>query len=175
MNFWSFARVTLLAAAYVLGLQTVGAQTNEPGAAVKEVPVAPSSFSLGEPIPSWVDRAIVPQLPSTQPVVFRVADTQFLVGPTPAVYVHRALTINNAASLSGAGQIPISFAPDYQRLQLHAVSILRGSEKQDRTTSVTIRFLQREAGLELADGQLAVSAVLDGPLVAGGELELLHE
>jgi lipoprotein NlpI/transglutaminase-like putative cysteine protease len=148
MNFWLFARVTVLAAAYVLGLQTVHAQTNEPAAAVKEVPVAANSFSLGEPIPSWVDRATVPQLPSTQPVVVRVADTQFFVGATPTVYVHRALTINNAASLNGAGQIPISFAPDYQRLQLHAVSIIRGSEKQDRTTSATIRFLQREAGLE---------------------------
>lgn len=148
MNLWSVTRVAVIAF-HILGISGIAhAQTDAPGIALKEVPVESKSFSLGEPIPAWVDPVTMPEAVSTEPIVIRVSDTQFLVGTTPLVYVHRALTINNAASLGAAGQLPIPFAPEYQRLQLHAVSIIRGGEKQDRTKSATIRFLQRETGLE---------------------------
>ena len=47
----------------------------------------------------------------------------------------------------------------------------RGEER----ATVGVADGQGEAGLEEADGKLAVDAILRGPLVTGGELELLHE
>jgi Domain of Unknown Function with PDB structure (DUF3857) len=73
---------------------------------------------------------------------------QWRVGDTTALYVHRAVMINDVASLNTAGQLSVQFVPQYQRLQLHAIRVLPAGKSEDRTSSSTIRFLQRETGLE---------------------------
>jgi hypothetical protein len=148
------------------------AQANSANIPLKEVQVGANSFSLADPVPSWVDPVAVPDGNMAERLVVRLADTQYLVNETQVVYVHRALMINDAASLSAAGQLSFSFVPEYQRLRLHAVRVLRDQAVFDRTSSSTIRFLQRETGLErgLYSGEVTAS-VLVSDLRVGDTLE----
>jgi Domain of Unknown Function with PDB structure (DUF3857) len=140
---------------------------------LKEIQVAVDSFSLGEPIPSWVEPIALPPVGEIKPVVVRLADSQWRVGDGSVVYFHRAVMVNDAGSLASAGQLSIQFVPEYQRLQLHSIHVLRGDENQDRTRSSTIRFLQRESGLEqgVYSGIVTVSILL-GDLRVGTLLNI---
>jgi lipoprotein NlpI len=145
----AFKRSALMAALAVCllagGSHAEGPAGNSP---FKEVPVAADAFSLGDPVPAWVERVPIPEPGQVLPVVVRLADTQYFVDGTPVAYVRRAVTINDVGSLTSAGQIAIPFVPEYHKLKLHAVRVLRGGESLDRTASSTIRFLQRETALE---------------------------
>jgi lipoprotein NlpI/transglutaminase-like putative cysteine protease len=142
---------------------------------LKEVQIATGAFSLGDQTPAWVAPVAIPETKQTQSIVLRLADTQYLIGGTPVVYVHRALMINDTASLSGAGQISIPFVPQYHKLKLHAVRVIRNGESLDRTTSSTVRFLQRETGLEhgVYSGEVTAS-VLVNDLRVGDTLEFAY-
>jgi lipoprotein NlpI/transglutaminase-like putative cysteine protease len=130
---------------------------------LKEVQLGSGAFTLADPVPSWVDPSPIPEATKPQPIVVRLADTQYLVGQTPATYVRRATLINDAASLTAAGRFSISFAPEYERVQLHAIRIYRGQDQLDRTTTSNIRFLQREQGLEqgVYSGRVTASILVD--------------
>jgi lipoprotein NlpI/transglutaminase-like putative cysteine protease len=130
---------------------------------LKEVQLGPESFTLGAPVPSWVDPTTIPEISKSQPIVIRLADTQYLVDQAPVVYVRRATFISDAASLSAAGRFAISFAPEYERVQLHAIHLYRGGDRLDRTTTSNIRFLRREQGLEqgVYSGRVTASILLD--------------
>src|SRR5204863_5388848 len=111
---------------------------------VKEVQIAADAFVLGEPVPPWVESSTIPDAASADPLVLRLLDTQYLVGSTSVVYVRRALQINDAASLTRAGQVGIQFVPQYNQLKLHTLRVLRGAETLDRMATYAVRFLQRE-------------------------------
>jgi lipoprotein NlpI/transglutaminase-like putative cysteine protease len=142
------------------GANSQSAAANAP---LKEVHVGATAFSLANPTPSWVAPTAIPESDKKAPLVVRLADTQYLVAETPIVYVHRALKVDDAASLTAAGQLAISFVPQYQRLNLHAIHVLRGQEVLDRTTSSTLRFLEREMGLEsgLYSGEVTASLLVN--------------
>ena len=142
---------------------------------LKEVQVADGSFSVGDPIPPWVETVAIPEPGEIKPIIVRLADTQWLVGDTPVVHLHRAVMVNDAASLTSAGQLSIPFNPQYQRLQLHAIHVLRADKSEDRTTSSTIRFLQRETGLErgVYSGIVTVS-ILVNDLRVGDTIEVAY-
>jgi transglutaminase-like putative cysteine protease len=141
----------------------------------KEVQIAAGAFSLADPIPAWVEPIAIPEASQIQSVVLRLADTQYLVDGVPIAYVRRALMINDVASLSSAGQIAIPFVPQYHKLKLHVVRVLRKGESLDRTASSTVRFLQRETGLEqgVYSGEVTAS-VLVSDLRVGDTLEFAY-
>ena len=130
---------------------------------LKEVQLGANAFTLADPVPSWVDQAPIPETSEPQPIVIRLADTQFLIDQIPVTYVRRATRINDAASLTAAGRLSISFAPEYERVQLHAIRIYRAQEELDRTKTSAIRFLQREQGLEqgVYSGRVTASILID--------------
>src|SRR6266850_2017299 len=130
---------------------------------LREVQLGTNAFTLSDPAPSWVDPTPLPDATKPGPVVVRLSDTQYLVNETPVVYIRRATLINDAASLTAAGRISISFAPEYERVQLHAIHVHRGQDRLDRTRTSTIRFLQREQGLEqgLYSGRVTASVLID--------------
>jgi lipoprotein NlpI len=132
----------------IVGLRPAAAQSHVENVPLREVEVAAGAFSLSTAVPAWVDVVDVPETAQPQPVIIRLADTQYSVASNAAVFVHRAVQVNDAASLSTIGQISIQFVPEYHRVQLHTIRIHRGAEVLDRTASATIRFLQRETGLE---------------------------
>ena len=174
MNSVFIARMTavlLLCASATPG----SAQVDPANVPVKEVQIAATSFFLADPVPAWVEPAAIPEGNKKAPLVVRLADTQLLVTDTPIEHVHRAVMINDAASLTAAGQLTIAFVPDYQRLHLHAVRVLRGHETLDRTLSSTVRFLQRETGLErgMYSGEVTASILVDD-LRVGDTLEFAY-
>jgi lipoprotein NlpI/transglutaminase-like putative cysteine protease len=171
MSLRAAARVTLGSVLWVFAALAGASGQNAPPN-LKEVQVADGSFSLGDPIPSWVETVAIPEAGEIKPIIVRLTDTQWLVGDTPVIHLHRALMINDAASLTSAGQMSIPFNPQYQRLQLHAIHVLRADKSEDRTTSSTIRFLQRETGLEqgVYSGIVTVS-ILVNDLRVGDTIE----
>ncbi len=164
---------TLLIVLFSL-LSAAGAQQN-PQNQFKDVQLAPDSFVVGAPLPAWIDPITVPNAGGSYPVIYRLSDTQILADKVPVVHTHWATQVNDTASLSSVGQFTIAFAPDYQRVQLHAINILRGGERLDRTTTSTIRFLQREEGFEngVYSG-LVTAAVVVNDLRVGDSLEVSY-
>lgn len=163
--------LTLLLSLFLPPAKSHGQSANE-GAQFKEIQIAVDAFSLGEPIPDWVDQIAIPEVIDVQPVVVRLADRQYLVDQTSAVYVRSAMMINDAASLNSAGLVTIPFVPQYHKLKLHTVRVIRGGESLDRTGSSTVRFLQREVGLEqgVYSGEITAS-ILVNDLRVGDTLE----
>src|SRR5579863_5082597 len=168
-----FIRTTLLFAS-VFGFCEAAAQQPAENP-LKEVQLGSNSFTVANPVPSWVDLAPIPESDKPQPVVIRLAETQFLVDQLPAMFVRRATLVNDAASLTSAGRFSIPFAPEYERVELHFIRIHRGSEELDRTSSSNIRFLQREQGLEggIYTGQVTASILIED-LRVGDTLEIAY-
>jgi lipoprotein NlpI/transglutaminase-like putative cysteine protease len=154
----------------------VGAQSapppQPPQPPLKEVNVSTGAYTLGDPAPDWAEIVPLPDAQSTQQTALRLFDTQFFVDGTMSSFIRRAVQVNDAASLGNAGQIPIGFVPDYQQLRLHWVRILRGAETIDQTRTASIRFLQRETGLErgLYSGEVT-AAILLGDLRVGDTID----
>ncbi len=144
---------------------------------LKEISVAADAFVRGAPVPSWATVLPVPApgVPSKKPVVVRLADTQLHVAEPQAYVVHRIEQANEASGLGQLGQISLQFNPQYQRLLLHTVAVLRGTQRIDHTATVPVRFLQRETGLEqgMYTGVITASLVLPDVRV-GDSLQLIY-
>jgi len=144
--------------------------------ASRSVQVAENAFTRGDAVPAWVDDVRqIPPAAKASPLAIRLADVQFHVAEQHTVYAHRALTANEASSLSALGQYEISFQPDYQRVQLHSLRILRGSQVIDQLRTADIRFLQRETSLDqgLYSGTITAAIVTEDVRV-GDTLELAY-
>ncbi len=152
------------AAAAWCGCSAVWAQAPSapsPDAGLKEVRLDDTAFARGAPLPAWsLPLAEVPATTRRTPVVLRLAETQFNVAPEKAYLVNRAIQVNDASSLAQIGQYAIQFVPQYQRVALHRLEILRGSEVLQRAEQVQLRFLERETGLEGGVYSGAVTAVM---------------
>jgi lipoprotein NlpI/transglutaminase-like putative cysteine protease len=166
-----------LCAAYLVGaaLPAPASAQNAADPRVKEVQVEAKAFLVGHSAPEWIEPVAIPDAVGAYPVVLRLIDTQYRIDRTPSVYVRRATMINDAASLTKAGQVLIAFVPEYHLVKLHAVRVLRGTEVLDRTTSASIRFFQRETGLEqgVYSGEVT-AAILVNDLRAGDTLEVAY-
>jgi transglutaminase-like putative cysteine protease/tetratricopeptide (TPR) repeat protein len=159
----------------VLGYQGASAQQGTDNK-LKEVQLGKNSFTVGDPLPFWIDQLPIPETTSSQPVVIRLADTQHFLGKSfPELHVRRAILINDPAALTAAGRFSISFSPEYERVQLHGIRIHRGQEQFDRTTTSNIRFLQREQDLErgVYSGRVTASILIDD-LRVGDTLETAY-
>jgi hypothetical protein len=164
MSFSSAARAVtaLFLLAFVIA-DGARAQTTQPNIPFKEVQVGAAEFTLADPVPSWVVPIGIPESDKTAPLVIRLADTQYMVKETPTVFVRRAMKVSDSGALAAAGQLAFSFIPQYQHLHLHFVRILRGQETLDRTSTSSIRFLQREMGLEagMYSGEVTASVLVN--------------
>jgi Domain of Unknown Function with PDB structure (DUF3857)/Transglutaminase-like superfamily len=99
----------------------------------------------------------------------------YFLGEVPATYFRGATLINDAAALTAAGRLSISFAPEYERVQLHAVRIYREQQQFDKTATSNIRFLQREQNLErgVYSGRITASVLIDD-LRVGDTVEVAY-
>lgn len=137
--------------------------------AVQDVQVGAAAFTKGGPIPAWVESVPIPVTTLTSPVVLRLADTQIRVEPASAHYVHRAIQVNDSGALGQIGQYAIDFVPQYQHVTLHLLQLLRGKETIDVLSRASVRFIQREAGLENGIFSGTVTALLLIPDVRVGD------
>ena len=165
----------LVALALVLGgLPAAWAQDDVPR--FKEIQPTVEAFSRGAGVPSWAQVAPVPVLGrDARALVVHLADTHLRVEPTPVRLINRVVQANDAGMLGALGQVVISFNPAYQRLSLHRLVILRGEQVIDHTTSVPVRFLQRELDLEQGVYNGVISASMTLPDVRVGDaLHLIY-
>lgn len=171
------ALLSLFCLALPPGTGAARAQTTLPSAgAGRGVQLAEHAFSRGDPLPDWVDR--ITRLPAAVqgvPLAVRLADVQFHVAGESTAYMHRALTANEPGSLAALGQYEISFQPEYQRVQLHSLRILRDGQELDRLGAADIRFLQRETSLDqgVYSGSITAAIVTEDVRV-GDTLELSY-
>lgn len=172
------ARASLMLAALFLTLSLLDASAQQPAdGSLREVQIGAASFTLADPVPHWV----VPASPGEvdagkpEPIVVRLADTQFLAGSEPATFVRRATRVNDASSLTAIGRVSIAFAPEYERVALHSIRILRGDAELDKTSTSNIRFLRREQGLEqgVYSGRVTASILIDD-LRVGDTLDIAY-
>lgn len=144
------------------------AASSDPG--LKEVRVDAAAFARGVPVPAWsLPMVEIPATTRRSPVVMRLAETQFTAAPEKAYLVNRAIQVNDASSLAQIGQYTIQFVPQYQRVAVHRLEILRGGEVLERTEQAQVRFLERETGLESGVYSGAVTAVMLIPDVRVGD------
>jgi lipoprotein NlpI/transglutaminase-like putative cysteine protease len=135
----------------------------------REVQLAAGAFTRGQPVPAWVQPQALPPLRGDEPVLIRLIDTQLRLGSEPSMYVDTAVQVKRADDLAVIGQYSLSFVPDYQRFHLHRVQLLRGAQVLDKTREVSVRFLQREAGLERGAYSGAVTVSLLVPDARAGD------
>lgn len=143
---------------------------------VKEVRVASDRFERKAALPAWVDSA--PALPATQsknPLVTLLADVQFMASPKPVTFVHRAWQPNASAAVQALGNMTIPFNPEYHRVQLHILRVIRNGQTLDKLATADIRFLQRETGLDSGtyNGEITASILVDD-LRTGDTLEFAY-
>ncbi len=134
-----------------------------PETPLKEISVATTSFVRGTPLPAWADVLPIPPAAATRrAVAVRLEDTHLLVAEKPVVLINVAQQVNDPSALGQIGQIAMQFVPQYQKLVLHKVAILRGDRVIDHTATAQVRFLQRETGLEqgIYSGVITASMLL---------------
>jgi hypothetical protein len=161
MSLSGFVRFVIVIACILGASPSAAQQSANPNLA--EITPAPNAFTLADPVPSWVVETAAPEVSAAAPIVIRLAETQYLVDREPVAFIRRVTVVNDASSLAGAGHIAISFAQDYERVQLHWIRIQRGQEQLDRTKLSNVRFLQREQGLEqgVYSGYVTASILID--------------
>ncbi len=170
----------LLAVSLALLSSLAHAQAGDPSKAepLREIQVAPEAFVRGAPVPAWADLLPLPPedpaLPAS-PLVVRLADSHLRAGPPQAYLVNRAEQAREASALGAIGQPQLAFNPQYQRLLLHRVQVVRGGEVIDHTPTVRVRFLQRETGLEqgIYSGVITAALLLEDVRV-GDTLHLVY-
>ena len=136
---------------------------------MREVQVAADSFVRGAPLPPWVQRQAPPPTLRKDPIVLRLRDTQVHVGESVITFADMATQINDSASLAQIGPVALSYNPQYQRMNLHSVRLLRGSTVLDRTAHVDVRFLDRETGFERGEYSGTITVALVIPDVRVGD------
>lgn len=159
----------------LLALVSLGAIFSSPGAmaqanrepAMRDAAFDSKAFVKAAPIPSWVKpvsvKTSVEKTATTPPASFLLADSQLHLVTDPQWYVRRIIQINEASALNQVGTFSIEFVPDYQKVLLHAISVVRSGVKSDRLANANIRFLQRERGLEqgMYSGVITASIILN--------------
>lgn len=134
-------------------------------AVTKKAAIPPThQFSRGLALPAWADPLLdIPVTERKDPVVMRLAETQAWVGGRSAVLQNRAIQVNEQSALAAIGQFGIDYFPAYQKLHLHRLVILRGTQRMDRTQGVNVRLLERETGIDagLYEGAMTLQLLLD--------------
>ncbi len=122
-----------------------------------------AKLTAGAAVPDWVVTVPIPDGDLDRPMVQILSDTQFRAGEASETYVHKVLVAHDISALASIAQLSITYVPDYQTVQLHQISLVRGGERLDRTASAQIRVLQREIGLEqgVYSGEATVSVLID--------------
>lgn len=122
------------------------------------------------PLPSWVEPVnIATLLPKkddegNNSTSFLLVDEQINHAAADSQhYYHYAQKIRNENGLKSASQIAIDFDPEYQTLQLHVITILRGTKIINKLTSAKVSVFQREADLEnsVFDGRKTATIILE--------------
>ncbi|MFT5276468.1 MAG: transglutaminase-like putative cysteine protease [Granulosicoccus sp.] len=134
--------------------------------------LASSSKNINvQPIPNWVvqqvvsNAGVIPTEKITNGVFYRLLDNQVKVEEQAElkVYTRFVESIVNETGLDENSQQNISFDPEYQKIILHSLYIIRDGVKLDRAHSAKISILNRETELknQIYNGELTLNILLN--------------
>lgn len=119
------------------------------------------------PDPDWVQLQPVRGDPGTAAVAgdvrFLLVDDQVsLLGREPVWHRRLVERVLHERQLADAARLSIDFQPLYQRVEIHAVELLRDGVRSDRRQRADIQVLRRESDMEsgILDGRLTVQVTL---------------
>lgn len=121
------------------------------------------------PTPPWVDLApyAIPAVANPHFIAGGLCslldDAQVdLCGPERAWYCRHAELVTAPAGAERAAQFSVSFDPAFERLEIHAIRVIRGSLRIDHAATAAFEVLRRESSLELMkfDGRLTLHVTL---------------
>lgn len=147
--------------------------------AADHVPLAASARPQKlEATPAWVTK-VAPEWDArdaTAPVYLPLLDVQTRVDARQTYrYSHVIRKIRDTAGLESGSQILMIFDPNYQKLSIHQLQIVRNGKVIQKFDPKKIRYLQRESRLEaqMLDGQITASITLDDAR-AGDQIEYAY-
>lgn len=128
--------------------------------------IEPGTLIVPE-LPAWINPPLsLPHIPpvsgsATYPTRLLVMEQQFHV-PSQEQFSHFAMRIETEAGLQSAGQVTLSFAPSYQRLQWHYLRIWRAGAKRELLTAGALQVLRQEEDAEryIYHGRVTVLAIV---------------
>ncbi|MDH5332066.1 MAG: DUF3857 domain-containing protein, partial [Aquincola sp.] len=166
-----------IASAHVAGVAGV-VDTRVSDGPLNDIECAADAFTRGAPLPAWADLASPPPIPpqaSRRSVVVQLWETQLHVAASPIRLTHRVVRAKDAIALAEIGQVTLDFNPQFERMLLHQILIVRGAETIDHTITAPVRFLQREPklGEGVYSGVITALIVLPG-VRAGDTLHLVY-
>lgn len=119
--------------------------------------------------PQWVDVAPypVPATPNphfiTNGVCILLDDSQIeLTGEDRALYARRATMVTASAGTELAAQFSVSFDPNFERVEVHSIAVIRKGERTEHAASAFYEVLRRERNLERLqfDGRLTAHVTI---------------
>ena len=136
-------------------------------AAPKPQAIEATNYTIN-PRPDWVVPQAIPG-PSTTPAPsfparFILRDAQISArGASLQRYFHEVREPLNPSGLQYASQIQIEFNPAFEKLQLHSVAVIRGTQRINKLAPGVVNLLRRETNLEQYsyDGLATASIILD--------------
>lgn len=124
-----------------------------------------------EPVPDWVAPIALPEVngfPQDQVqngIYYLLIDSQVLAeqGQDPQYYTHNADYIVNQTGVEENSQINIGYYPDYQRLALHSLRVIRDGQSIDKIDSARMNLIQREEEMDelIYNGRMTLNIILD--------------
>lgn len=154
-----------LAAVFDAAAQTPATAAHAKAKDTHGASAAGAGFTI-ERLPAWVQPlAYDPGAPiAAAPYQILVSDRQFRVqGAVTTDFMHYVRQVNAASGLAPGGQVQLEFDPSYQKLVLHRLDILRGTQRINKLDAKNVKLLHREQQLErqVVDGRMTASIVLD--------------
>ncbi|MDL5033930.1 DUF3857 domain-containing protein [Pelomonas sp. APW6] len=152
------------------GLALAQSPTHPPAPEKAAGGAAPAKAGLIGPQPAWVTPVSVPveaqgvAQEMRQGVHYLLSDAQVRVdGQQRQFYRHFAMKALNEKGVESIANVELRFDPAYERLVLHAVSVIRGGRRIERLPGLELRVIQREKDLDylIFDGSKSVHAFLD--------------
>lgn len=121
------------------------------------------------PPPAWVDLApyAIPKTPNPHFIANGVCalldDSQIdLCGPERAWFYRRADMVTASAGAEHVAQFSVSFDPAFERVEVHAIAVIRGGERIEHAGTAFFEVLRRERNLERLqfDGRLTAHVTI---------------
>jgi transglutaminase-like putative cysteine protease/lipoprotein NlpI len=139
----------------------------EPRSLVQKHSANGFEFEVG-PTPAWVVAVAVPDTPRGNPGGqdrrILLADDQLRIAQGDSTMYRRVVeTATSPAGLQAVAQLGVEFHPEYQKLTLHRIAVVRGGERLDRLKPSAVTMLRRETGLDksIYTGVVTASVVLE--------------
>ncbi len=138
----------------------------------------PDGISFAD-TPAWVDSVDIDvQAPAAAPqgMVYRAVEDQVsLLEVEPVEYRRLVYDIADRSGLEDGGRVRISFHPDYQRVVVHALGVVRKGVRSDRRAETRVELLRLEQRADdgILDGRKTAELLLPDVQV-GDQLDLAY-